>query len=414
MRGCKRLTRPGTWLGVTVLAVVVGSGLLAGCGAGPALASAPRSAPLVALAASSAWKQAAAPTGTKREDQIFSISCADSSHCWAVGFKAQGSSNELSLIEAYRGSHWAVQSSPNVSNSITGFYQDQLSAIACPSTTDCWAVGEYYENSPGEIPLIEHYDGSAWSIVTGPSNAALSFSGGTLNGISCLSSQDCWAVGEGSDTLVEQYNGSTWSIVPSAQAGNPGTDELRAVTCSSADACWAVGTQGYSETDAGPITGQPLIESYSGTSWTVVASPTLRSQTQNQLLGVSCRSAKSCFAVGSLGLLRRKSHTIYSSEPLIEQLSAGTWRVAQASTPSGGYLQGISCPGQGSCWTVGGDNAEKGMAESLSGSHWAATTGVARFGLNTVACLSRSDCWAVGPASGQSAPSNSSTTFVHN
>lgn len=413
MRSSQRFPRPWTWLGGTVVAVVVGSGLLAGCGAGPALAAAPRSAPLVALAASSAWKQAAPARGAKRNDMIFAISCADAAHCWAVGDHGQGS-NTLSLVEAYQGTRWAVQSSPNVSNSVTGFYQDELYGIACPSATDCWAVGDYYENSPGEIPLIEHYDGSAWSIVTGPTNAALNFSGATLDGISCLSSNDCWAVGEGSDTLVEQYNGSTWSIVPSAQAGNPGTDRLSAVTCSSADACWAVGTQDYSDTYAGAITGQPLIESYNGASWTVVASPSLRTQTQNQLLGVSCRSANSCSAVGSLGLLYRKKHTIYSSEPLIEQLSAGTWRVAQDQVPSGGYLGGISCPTSSSCWAAGGDNAEKGMVESLSGSHWVAKTGVARLGLNTVACLSSSDCWAVGPASGQPAPSNSSTTFVHN
>jgi hypothetical protein len=299
----------------------------------------------VALTADSAWKQAAAPTGAKRSDAITSISCADAAHCWAVG--------------------------------------------------------DYYQNSPGEIPLIEHYDGSAWSVVAGPTNASLSFSGGVLDGISCLSGNDCWAVGEGADVpLVEQFNGSTWSIIPSAQAGDAGTDLLSAVTCSSPDACWAVGTQDYSDTAPNPSTGQPLIESYSGASWTVVASPTLRSQTQNQLLSVSCRSANSCSAVGSLGLLYRKKHTIYSSQPLIEQLSAGTWRVAQDQVPSGGYLEGISCPGQGSCWAVGGDNAEKGMAESLSGKGWAAKTGVARFGLNAVACLSSGDCWAVGPASG--------------
>jgi hypothetical protein len=367
----------------------------------------------VALAADSAWKQAAAPTGAKRNDMIFAISCADAAHCWAVGDRSQGS-NTLSLIEAYRGSRWAVQSSPNVSNSVTGFYQDELTGIACPSATDCWAVGEYYENSPGEIPLIEHYDGSAWSIVTGPTDAALNVSGGSLNGISCLSSNDCWAVGQGSDTLVEQFNGSAWSIVPSAQAGSAGSDILSAVSCSSPDSCWAVGSQGFNDRGPGPNTGQPLIESYSGSSWTVAASPSLRTQTQNQLLSVNCSSPDSCWAVGSLGLLSRNKHTVYSSEPLIEQLSGGSWRVAQDKVSSGGFLGGVSCPTRSSCWAAGGDNAGKGMVESLTGLHWAPKTGVSRLPLNTVNCLSSSDCWAVGPASGQSAPADSPTTFVHN
>jgi hypothetical protein len=405
------LPRRSTWLGGTILALVLGSGLLAGCGAGPALGSAPRSAPLVALAADSAWKQAAAPTGAKRNDAITAISCADASHCWAVGVRDQGS-NKLALIEAYRGTRWAVQSSPSIADSVSGYDQDGLSGIACPSTTDCWAVGDYFDG--GDVPLLEQYNGVGWTTVAGPSGGTPPVYQASLYGVTCVSTSDCWAVGTGAGLpLVEQFNGSTWSIVPSQQAGNASeADTLDAVSCSSADSCWAVGDQDYNDISS-QVTGQPMIESYSGSSWTVVASPGLRTQTQNQLVSVSCPGANSCWAVGGLGLLYRNKHTIDSAEPLIEKLSGDSWQLVQDKAAGGGFLSGVSCPTQGSCWTVG-VNGEKGMVESLSGSHWVARSGVARLGLSRVACLSGSGCWAVGLASGQAASSNSSFAFFHN
>jgi hypothetical protein len=401
-----------TGLGGTVLALVILSGLLAGCGAGPVLGSAPRPAPLVALAASSAWKQAAAPSGAKRGDAITSISCADSSHCWAVGQRYQGS-NKLSLIEDYQGTRWAVQSSPSIADSVSGYDQDTLSGVACPSTTDCWAVGGYFDG--GNIPLLEHYNGAGWTIVPGPSEGNPPFWQATLSAVTCVSSSDCWAVGEGADLpLVEQFNGSTWSIVQSQRAGNASeADILYAVSCSGADSCWAVGDQDFNDTAPAPNSGQPLIESYSGGSWTVVASPSLRTQTQNQLASVTCPGANSCWAVGGIGLLYRNKHTVDRAEPLIERLSGGSWQLVPDQASGGGYLRGVSCATQSSCWIVGA-NAEKGLAESLSGSHWVAAKGVARLDLSVVACFSGSGCWAVGQAPGQAASSNPTSSFFHN
>jgi hypothetical protein len=65
--------------------------------------------------------------------------------------------------------------------------------------------------------LIEHYDGTAWSIVNSPSVASVS---NELYGVSCVNSSDCWAVGltySGGlkQTLIEHYDGTAWSIVTS-------------------------------------------------------------------------------------------------------------------------------------------------------------------------------------------------------
>ncbi|MGC1183703.1 MAG: hypothetical protein WBA31_00945 [Candidatus Dormiibacterota bacterium] len=409
MRVPQRLPRRSAWLGGTVLALLLGSGLLAGCGAGPALGSQPQSAQLVTLAADSAWKQAAAPTSSN--DAPAAISCADASHCWAVGVRYQGS-NKLSLIEAYSGTRWAVESSPSIADSVSGYDQDSLSGIACPSTTDCWAVGEYFDG--GDIPLLEHYNGADWTTVAGPSGGSLLFWQASLSAVTCVSSSDCWAVGTGADLpLVEQFNGSTWSIVPSQQAGNTSQeDTLDAVSCSSADSCWAVGDQDYNDVSS-QVTGQPLIESSSGGSWTVVPSPSLRTQTQNQLAALSCPSAATCWAVGGLGQLYRHQHTIDPAQPLMEKLSQGSWRLVPEKGPSGAFLSGVSCPTQKSCWIVG-QSGTKGLVESWSGSRWVLAKGVAKLLLSRVSCLGGGGCWALGEKSEKAKASSYITTFFHN
>jgi hypothetical protein len=93
--------------------------------------------------------------------------------------------------------------------------------VTCLSAGDCWAVGASV-NGTGQ-PLIEHYAGSSWAIVSTPSPSP----GGGLNGVTCVSAGDCWAVGFSSsvngpgEPLIEHYAGSRWAIVNSPNA-SPG------------------------------------------------------------------------------------------------------------------------------------------------------------------------------------------------
>jgi hypothetical protein len=92
--------------------------------------------------------------------------------------------------------------------------------------------------------------GPGWSIVTSANTSATQTN--YLNGVTCVSASDCWAVGyynNGSggsgvgQTLIEHWNGTSWSILPSPNVGigNVGTASnfLEAVTCTSAANCWA-------------------------------------------------------------------------------------------------------------------------------------------------------------------------------
>jgi hypothetical protein len=128
----------------------------------------------------------------------------------------------------------------------------------------------------------------------------------SLDGVSCVSAAACTAVGYGGTTtrtLVESWNGTSWTLVPSP---NPGTDDhLLSVSCISAAACTAAGSY---ETSTGIVT---LIESWNGTSWTRVPSP--HPGAGSELHGVSCATASACTAVGNRDVLGGGAKTLIES-----------------------------------------------------------------------------------------------------
>jgi hypothetical protein len=129
----------------------------------------------------------------------------------------------------------------------------------------------------GADPLVLHWDGATWSVVTSPSL------GGSykdrLYGITVNGANDIWAVGASlqyyfigeeqvidSQTLVEHWNGTNWSIVPSPNPSIPDpyydthNNNLNAVAAVSAEDVWAVGS--YSVSDGFTTYFRTLVERY--------------------------------------------------------------------------------------------------------------------------------------------------------
>jgi hypothetical protein len=146
--------------------------------------------------------------------------------------------------------------------------------------------------------LVEHWNGTAWSIVTSR-NATTS---NLLTGVAAVAANDVWAVGytittDGSNqpdkTLIEHWNGTAWSLVTSPSPAS--NDTLTGVAARSAADVWAVGTR-LDRSGAIPI-GRTLTEHWNGTAWSVVASPNVGAN-DNLLNGVSAATGD-VWAVGS-------------------------------------------------------------------------------------------------------------------
>ena len=99
-----------------------------------------------------------------------------------------------------------------------------LGEIAAIAPNDAWVVGAKASSGVGETTLTAHWNGKRWTIVPSPNATAAN----ALGGVSAISSTDVWAVGCGlcgSDAglgtiLVEHWDGSQWTINPTPLIGN--------------------------------------------------------------------------------------------------------------------------------------------------------------------------------------------------
>ena len=337
------------------------------------------------------WAVVASPsTSPTQNNYLTGVTYVPGSDCWAVGYYLTGFTYQT-IIERWNGSAWTAATSPNNTATKTNNLRD----VTCVSDTDCWAVGNYQDGGAGRT-LIEHWDGTAWSIVTSPnpSGAQSPF----LYGVTCTSASDCWAVGYfyngiAEQTMILRWNGASWTVVPSPNTSAAQDNHLTDVTCTSASNCWAVG---YHETGA---TIQTLIVRWNGTSWTIAASPNTSATQHNQLSGVTCASASDCWAAGYF----KNGNT---QQTLIEHWNGTSWAIADSPNTSGtqnNSLSGVTCASPTDCWAVGSDRGSvtETLIEHWNGSSWTIVPSPNAAGdnysvLSSVTCASPANCWAVG------------------
>jgi len=168
------------------------------------------------------------------------------------------------------GSSWTVAASPN-----PGGWGNIVWAMSALTERDVWAVGVQATYTSND-PLALHWNGTSWTAVATPTpvpnceDGNIQWTGNSLNGADGATSNDVWAVGGtcyGIDTLLEHWNGSAWSIVPGPQPPGGAWGTLYGVEAISRSNVWAVGY--YS-----PGGIEPLVEHFNGQNWTIV--PTAR------------------------------------------------------------------------------------------------------------------------------------------
>jgi hypothetical protein len=253
---------------------------------------------------------------------------------------------------------------------------------------------------------------SGWSIAPSPNRGA-----GTnvLTGVSCASLESCQAVGYSFNanlgvyqTLIEARHGPRWSIVGSPNRGT-GDNEFLGTSCATARSCTAVGFSKANDTY------QTLVESWNGRSWSLVPSPNYG--TFNNILdGVSCVSAVSCQAVGYYYDTNTPVQTA-----LTESWNGRRWSIVGSADngTEANILYGVSCLSARSCQAVGyyenaGLGAIQTLIESWNGVSWSIIpspdNGTHDNYLLSVSCTTSRSCKAVGQYGDASAGTNRSLT----
>jgi hypothetical protein len=388
-RAARMLRWPVVSAAVAVGAVVaLAAGASGSARPGPEPGGAPgagRAGPAVAGAQALTWSVVPSPNRGSSYNDLYGVSCVSAADCMAVGTYEGSTGPFQTLIESWNGTSWSLVPSPNLGTGIS-----QLSGVSCVSAADCMAVGY---GSGGLQTLIESWNGTSWSVVPSPSPGTGS---NQLASVSCVSAADCTAVGgTGTQTLVESWNGTSWSVVPSPNRA--GSNALEDVSCVPAPAvsCAAVGLND----SASGKRRTTLIESWNGTSWSVVPSPNWGGTGRSALSGVSCVSAADCTAVGESVSLKRLA-------TLIEAWNGTRWSVVPSPTRGnvGGGLGGVSCVSAADC-TAAGVFEQVGfhtIIEAWNGTSWSVVpsphlSDASNFG--AMSCVPAAGCTAVGSTS---------------
>jgi len=239
-------------------------------------------------------------SGVATVGDLLSVTCTSASNCWAVGGSDANANSFSSLVEHWNGSDWYTVSTPNAN-------QAEFSSITCTSASNCVAVGDT-NTGDGSNSLIEQWNGSAWSKATtqNPNSYENSFSS-----VACTSSSNCMALGLTNSTtatnyIVTSWNGSTWQDTTYPNPTNISSVGPQAITCISSTDCWIVGNQSATQSSASTLIA--LI--WNGSTWSTSSSlttppapaPVAGAQdgpAPPALSAISCTKANYCMTVGS-------------------------------------------------------------------------------------------------------------------
>jgi hypothetical protein len=302
--------------------------------------------------------------------ELNSVSCTSSTNCVAVGetltfHEPGGYLTPYPLIEAWNGTSWRTEAIPKLAH--TGAY---LNGVSCTSPSRCMAVGsEGFPKKPTLFTFAESWNGTAWKFV--PTPAPLTPGGTALSNVSCTSSASCMAVGYyGSGpgtqvTLAEAWDGAKWRRLTTPTPGSMGT--LAGVACTATAACLSVGGHAASGVT---LVNATLSEQWNGSGWQVRSSPNPGGANFAGLNSVSCTGPTACMATGG-----GASGEGESGFTLAESWNGTSWSLVPSPSPGSfsDELRGVSCTSPASCMAVGdfeGTGNQFTLAEAWNGTRW--------------------------------------------
>jgi hypothetical protein len=190
-----------------------------------------------------------------------------------------------------------------------GWAYPSLAGIGTLGPNDVWAVGLSNNVAPTgpSNTLAMHWDGMAWTAVRSPdepSSTGLPYNG--LASVDGTAPGDVWAVGQyeldlnedpysflPEASLVEHWDGTTWSVVPTPPL--EGRNVLSGVVAVTGGEAWAVGWRMEERSKRAPYVERPVMERWDGTGWSVLSVPSVD---EGALTAVTATPSGDLWAVG--------------------------------------------------------------------------------------------------------------------
>jgi hypothetical protein len=309
----------------------------------------------VPASAATGWTVVTPPAGTAGDELAGSYALSDTD-AWVVGADP---STAAPVALNWNGTTWSSVPTPTPSGSTPDW---SFKSVAASSASDAWAVGEQVAGTKIHDSLYEHWNGTAWSVVSGPNegvlNAVLDFSptnawafadfsvlhwkgtkwsvvSGALPAlaVSADGPSDIWGIYR--NDQVTHYNGKSWSVdTLSAPSGTP---IFESVVALSPTDVWVGGTDG---------TG-PLLEHFNGTSWQVMSTPSSFSGA-----GVLAMTAKSDSDVWIFSV-----HDPLTQAVLLANWNGSSWTTSPSPIPADSSVSiGSAASSPSHVWLFGTDD----------------------------------------------------------
>jgi hypothetical protein len=386
-----------------------------------------------------------APAGAV-QSTLLDVSCTKSpTRCTAVGGWKNSAGEQFTLAYRFNGSTWTLQSTPNPSGGIASVFQE----VSCATETSCTAAGSWVGGGASNRTLVEAWNGTSWSIqgTPNPENAIFS----AFFGISCRSTT-CIGVGWSTDgsgvdtTLAETSDlGQPPSITtkPASSSSRTKTTLKGTVNPNGSETTYQFEygtTTGYgSKAPASPKSigsGNSLVEvsegieglapettyhfrlvatnakgttngpdqTFTTPSWEILSTPNPSGASDSNLYDVSCEPSTSiCTAVG-------KSTISGADSPIAQRWNGTSWSEQSAAKKSGTLptrLFGVDCPSEARCLAAGSYQPTEGgptlLAEIWNEGKWSVysppiPSGATSSELVSIGCNSTAQCRAAGSA----------------
>ena len=174
-------------------------------------------------------------------DALYGITATGANDVWAAGYYKEGDFIYESLTLHWNGTAWLEVESPNTTE------YNWFNGATALGPKNVWAFGYEYEDGGNAIahPLIQHWNGTDWSVVDNPQVPDGHYT--NLSDGAWISLTDVVAVGTSTDALdnydplIEQWNGRAWTLARVPEIPGMPTTLVMAVAPDKAGGYWAVG-----------------------------------------------------------------------------------------------------------------------------------------------------------------------------
>ena len=285
--------------------------------------------PLAEHRAGGAWTRVPVPQPPGQQALLSAVDDLSPASAWAVGTSFSGGSGAnpagKTLIEHWNGTRWSIVPRPNPAAGPGD--ANVLDAITGTGPNDLWAAGWDHNAVTDTISLLfEHWNGTAWKAVTSPTPIK---SAQFAAGITAVGPTNVWAVGSdqtrGPKTLAAHWNGTAWSIVPTPSITNAGNAQ-NSLTGVSSDAAGDVWASGFADNVNGNNFRVPYVLHWTGTAWTMTKVPNLGTE-GSRLNGIQVLSPTDAWAVGQTQASNGSIST------LTEQFNGTAWSISPSPDP---------------------------------------------------------------------------------